>query len=524
MNQSDSKPRRQWAVTAIALTAISLLLGPSFVPVISAQGGGGGQAVGSRFRVLRSMSGSSGTESNGRLIINDPRTTFYLGKDNKVIVYFEWEGPPGLHKFEGNWKNPEHRVVLVSDFQYVASGKQFSGYWSMLLSGSEVAGLWTLEARIDGESAGEVSFELTSDPNASPPPPPAPPPRQPLPTPELYKRLSDVSVYIDKIDSHGKAAVRGSGFYLDDGRLITAFENIDGAAKLRVILPSGAVQEVSSVRAWNRWQDWAVLVTSGDQVKGIPRAAAKSWAVGTACFFLEAASGSGRIIADGTIVGQNAYPRSGQRLNFVSVPSRATVGSPLVNEFGDVVGMVSGNLLPGADSAGTVMFPPSADNPTQPNYSRDGLAVPIDLIPAAAPDEQTTTLEELARKGQMVPLIDSEHQIIFAGLALTMEKGQGGRPSPSNSRQVFSRQDQKIWVYVSWNENLKFKGTATMAVYNTENRAVAVSNPQKLNLHSGSLAMTTWDIPLATLPTGIYRVDVSQGDDIVWRRYFRLTD
>ncbi len=449
---------------------------------------------------------------------------FYLGKDTKVIVYFEWEGPPGLHKFEGNWKNPEHRVVLVSNFQYSASGKQFSGYWSMLLSGSEATGMWTLEARIDGESAGEYSFQLISDPNAPAPPPPPPPPRQPLPTPELYKRLSDFSVYIDKIDPRGKAAVRGSGFYLDDGRLVTSFENVEGAAKLRVILPSGAVQEVSSLRAWNRWQDWAVLAMSGDKQAGLPRAAAKSWTVGTPGFYLEAASGSGRIIADGTIVGQNTYPRAGPRVNLAGVPSRATIGSPLVNEFGDVVGMVGGALAPGADSVGSSMLPPPTDNPTQPYFARDGLAVPIDLIPATLPDEQPTTLEDLAQRGQMVPLVDSDHQIIFAGLALTLEKGQGGLPSPSNSRQVFSHRDQKIWVYVSWNENLKFKGTATMGVYDVDNHPLGVSNPQKLNLRSGALSMSTWEIPLGTLPVGVYRVDVSQGDDIVWRRFFRVTD
>jgi hypothetical protein len=100
------------------------------------------------------MAGPSGTETQGRLVIDDPRSDFYLGKDKKVIGYFEWEGPPGAHKFEGNWKNPEHKVVLISDFQYVASSKQFSGYWTMLLSGAETPGLWTLDARIDGESAG----------------------------------------------------------------------------------------------------------------------------------------------------------------------------------------------------------------------------------------------------------------------------------------------------------------------------------------------------------------------------------
>jgi len=231
------------------------------------------------------MAGPSGTETNGRLVIDDPRTVFYLGQDHKIIVYFEWEGPPGQHKFEGIWKNTESKVTLISDFQYVAPAKQFSGYWTMLLSGSEAPGLWTLEAHIDGESAGELSFQLIAGSGAAAPAAPTPPPRQPLATADLYKRLAAVSIYIDKIDAHGKAVTRGSGFYLDDGQLVTAFQNVDGAAKLRVISADGTAQEVTSVLSWNRWQDWAILSLSGAKVTGVSRAAPKSWG-GRFCLLL----------------------------------------------------------------------------------------------------------------------------------------------------------------------------------------------------------------------------------------------
>jgi hypothetical protein len=149
--------------------------------------------------------------------------------------------------------------------------------------------------------------------------------------------------------------------------------------------------------------------------------------------------------------------------------------------------------------------------------------VPINLIPAAASQDPPTSLEELTRKGQMVPLLSAEERIIYSGLALTLEKGRG-MPTPANSGQQFSHKDQRIWVYVNWNENLPFKGTATMAVYDADNRTLGQSSPQKVNLHSGVLSLTTWEIPLTTLPSGIYRVDVSLGGNIVWRKFFRLAD
>lgn len=517
------KTVRGRSAVLLSVVSLALLLSASLAGEVRAQDGGGGGVAGPTYKVLRSIAGTSGKEVSGRLVIDDPRTVFYLGTDHKVIVYFEWEGPPGPHKFEGIWKNTESKVALISDFQYVAPGKQFSGYWSMLLSGSESPGLWTLEARIDGESAGELSFQLIAGPGAVPVAP-APPPRQPLATADLYKRLANASVYVDKIDSHGNAVARGSGFYLDDGRLVTAFQNVDGASKLRVISADGTAQEVAFVQAWNRWQDWVILPVSGAKISGVPRAAPKSWTVGSVCYFLQISSGSGRIIADGTIVGQNAYPRAGERLNIADSPSRGAIGSPLVNEFGEAVGMVGGSLAPGTDLLASYMLNAGPAS-TGANYVRDGLAVPINLIPATAGPEPPTSLEELTLKGQMVPLLHSEDKVVFASLVLTLEKGkEGGLPNVSGSRQQFSHRDQKIFVYVNWNENKPYKGTATMSVYDADNRPLGQSKPLKVNLHSGSLSLSSWDIPLATLPVGIYRVDVALGDDVVWRRFFRLTD
>jgi S1-C subfamily serine protease len=504
------------------MASAALIFSWQFISKAMAQGGGGGTVGAPTFKVLRAMAGSSGKEANGRLILDDPRSVFYIGQDHKIIVYFEWEGPPGPHKFEGIWKNADSKVTLISDFQYVAPGKLFSGYWSMLLSGSETPGLWKVEARIDGESAGELSFQLIAGPGAVAPPAPAPPPREPLSTGELYKRLAEVSVFVDKIDTHGKAVARGSGFYLEDGRLLTAFQNVDGATKLRVISANGTAQEVTAVRSWDRWKDWAILAVSGTKVTGLTRAAPKSWSVGSICYFLQTSSGSGRVIADGTIVGQNTFPRAGERMNIAESPSRGAIGSPLTNEFSEVVGMVGGSLAPGTDLLGSYMLTTAGNSLGGTSYIRDGLAVPINLVPTA-PSQDQTDLEELTRKGQMVPLLNSEQKIIIAELALTLEKGKG-MPSPSNPSQQFSHKDKKIYVYVNWNENISFKGTAAMAVFDVDNRALGQSNPLKVSLHSGALSSSSWEIPLATLPSGIYRVDVSLGDDIVWRKFFRLAD
>src|SRR5258708_39457993 len=88
---------------------------------------------GSPYRKLRSVSGATGHEDKGRFVMDDARSVFTTSTDPKVIVYFEWEGPLGPHHFEGLWKSPEGKIVLISDFSYEAKTPHYSGYWTMLL-------------------------------------------------------------------------------------------------------------------------------------------------------------------------------------------------------------------------------------------------------------------------------------------------------------------------------------------------------------------------------------------------------
>ena len=141
---------------------VSLLMGfhsvathgqtPSASP--SRSSGGGGVAVEPGFRVVRSVSGSKVLEQGGRYAIEDPRTVFYAPADKQIVVYFTWEGAPGPHHFEGLWKNPDGKIAMTSDFDYKPEQPRFGAYFKMLLGETPVPGNWTLEARIDGESAG----------------------------------------------------------------------------------------------------------------------------------------------------------------------------------------------------------------------------------------------------------------------------------------------------------------------------------------------------------------------------------
>src|SRR2546423_4442857 len=81
-----------------------------------AQGGGGVQGAGPKFRLVRSVTGTNGVQQGGRYIIKDPRSTFYLGTDNEIQAYFEWQATvPGHHHCEGYWKNAQGKAVVYSE-------------------------------------------------------------------------------------------------------------------------------------------------------------------------------------------------------------------------------------------------------------------------------------------------------------------------------------------------------------------------------------------------------------------------
>ena len=261
-----------------------------------------------------------------------------------------------------------------------------------------------------------------------------------------------------------------------------------------------------------------------DDPKGttLSRSESGSDVVGTQCYYLAVSTGFGRVLNGDAIVGQNSFPQAGTRLNLETSPERGAVGSALLDEYGDVVGMVGASLVPGADVIESYLM---AASPSRAggNIVRDGLALPIASVPATFDAVTPATLDELKQKGEMIQPLTAPDMVQFGELVLMLEKGQGAL-SPRDSRRQFSHRDGTVHVYVNWDPRTRFKGTGSMVVYDADNHSVVSSKPLKLNLHQGDLSAGIWDIPLVLLPVGYYRVDVSLGDDLVWRRFFRLTE
>lgn len=63
-----------------------------------------------------------------------------------------------------------------------------------------------------------------------------------------------------------------------------------------------------------------------------------------------------------------------------------------------------------------------------------------------------------------------------------------------------------------------------LRVFDSDNRKVAESKPDNLNLSPGNFLASSWDVPVENFAPAIYRVEVSFGEQVACRDFFRVTD
>jgi S1-C subfamily serine protease len=498
----------------LILLAVVLSLAATQDPNQKPSGGGGAAAAEPSFRVVRSVSGSKLLEQGGPRGIADPRTVFYAAADKEIIVYFTWEGPPGSHHFEGLWKNPSGKVAMTSEFDYQPPQTRFGAYFKMLLGDSPVTGVWTLEARIDGETAGSHTFQITSTPR---PEGLESSIRRMLNPSDIYNRASAASVLIENINAKGMRRNVGTGFFIAPGKVLTAFQVIDDASKVRVVSPGGKTIEVSEVLAVNRRQDWIVLKVPVENMPLLDRAQGNSWGVGDRSYFLDAPTEGNRVLVETSVIGKQSLEPAGERLNIGDTANRRAMGSPLLNEYGEVIGLIGGGLLPGSAFIEDVAFGARSNSLGSP--SRGSFAVPINLVNEAG---SGTTIEGLASAGQFTPALSTTQSVLSGTMARALNT-KTDPPQAIDERVEFSKQNPKGVVFITWLPKEKRKGQPSLRFYDLDNHLLSeFLNKKKITVTPNKLSYSLWDIDVGQLKPGIYRFDVLLDGDFVWRAFFRI--
>jgi hypothetical protein len=500
------------------------------VPAATAQvTSGGGVAAGkSRFRVVRSISGSAGAQENGSYIIRDPRTIFRIPQDHRVIVYFEWEGPLGPHHFEGVWKSPDGKITSVSDFDYEAKQARFGGYWDMLIAENTPTGLWMVQALVDGELTGTHTFQVAAGASAGGDSATALAPseamRSPLAPAALYSKANASTVAIENRNEQGQVLNAGEGFLIAPGLVLTAFQVIDGASSLRVVGANGRAIDTKTVSAWNRRQDWAILQVAGIEGPAFAIAKTDSWGVGDRCFYLDAAGAGNRVIVATSIVGKNTFPHAGDRISLGTSPANTGIGTALLDEHGDAIGVTGGVLVPGVSTLESVRAGVPASLLLAGGLAVPAMATPMSQISLPTADSKTTTLEELTETGQFVTPIVHREDILFGTMAREVRRGKDGLVDALQEKYEFSRSDGHAAVLLSLEPTRKQKAATTISIYDLDNKAVSQGAPDVSATPGGKLVFLSKTLDIGKLESGVYRLDVLMNGNPVWRTFFRITD
>jgi S1-C subfamily serine protease len=476
----------------------------AFFPLVFAALVLAGVVVQDAVRLVRAATGSGGVPVGDRYVLQEERSTFTRGRDLEVAASFEWEGLPGKHRLAATWRHIESGAISASRLEYEARDRRFGAFWTLPLSASTPMGRWRIEAAVDGQPAGALEFDVVEG-DARPVPI-----RRTFTPAQLYERARPAFVVFERLNAAGGVTGTAAGFVADDGRIVTSFNVVDAADAVRAMLPDGRRLDLSALAGWNRQQGWAVVDGSYTNLEPLQRATNPP-AVGDRCVSFEAGSEGARILLEGSIVGQHSTATTGARLLASFSTGFATRGSPVLNDSGEIIGLIEGGPgVGGRDMPRLVALQP----PAVPGVP----VIPIGLIPPES--KAAVSLTELVRTGVLMRPLAGERNILSAGFAHKF-KNQGAGNQPIDHRYEFTRADGTLVVFVTWQPQERLRGLLTLQIYDDENRVVGQSKAKNVNLRAGNTVLTDFTMSVPSEP-GVYRADVLVDGRPAWRGFFRV--
>ena len=177
-------------------------------------------------------------------------------------------------------------------------------------------------------------------------------------------------------------------------------------------------------------------------------------------------------------------------------------GAPLLDENGNVVGILGGNVMPGARfDARHMSVNPSFDSANRAANS----ATPAAAIPRDVPEIE---LVELEGAGKLTMPFTDMDGILYVTTSSEATKSATD-PLPRDVYD-FSRRDKQVWVISEWQQKGKIsKGMLSATVYDDQNHVRAIVAPKKVSLPSTALRyssvsrQTSWSrVPTALICSG----------------------
>ncbi|MCW5965931.1 MAG: trypsin-like peptidase domain-containing protein [Bryobacterales bacterium] len=477
-----------------------------------------------QLRLLGAASGPSGKSVGERFEFHEERKRFIVPQDKSVIIYMEWEGPAGEQRITGIWKKPDGSTgFLSSDIELVSPSTRFNAYWTFYLNPGMDGGIWQFEAMVNGVPAGSYPFEIVSPPSepqadatlASPKPP----------TMDDLYGLRRSLVWIYRMDDTGHRDGSMSGFVLRNGVVATSFQAVDNADHIEVEFADGRKVRVEEVLAYSAQEDWALIVADTAEVPALPVATDSAAAVGHRLVVFNAEPQQTRVIGG---VDFNGRKPSGALQRFVfgpGLPDEA-MGGPLLDVYGNVVGLLSGCVAPGTRLGGASRLMAGVGA----KLCSRNTAVPIAALNGGL-GGTPVTYASLRDSGEITAPVRKVDTFLHGG---TRRKSETDRQRRIMGRlalddQVeFNQGDGEVTVYSWWQVPNHVKRASpillTGQVYDSDNQLRAKVEPKTLRVGKGTPLESQFSFPLGSLKSGIYRIDTLANGVCVWRTFIEVRD
>ncbi len=454
--------------------------------------------------VLKIVAGPSGAENNGTFVLTEERLKFSRTADREVIVFFHWDGVPGPHKLEARWRSPDGGFTSNSTIDYTAAERRFGAYWRIAISPTMQLGMWSIEATVDGQPGGRLSFEVTdaaAEKGATP--------RRPLSQQELFEALRRSYVVLNRVMPDGREMESVGGVVSDAGQILTGVRGLDGAGTITAVLPDGRTLAVTSVTALSRPAGWALLPL-GPPAAEPAKPASDPPKVGDRCYSMQTATAGSRVIIEGQITGLTAASATAPAAWMASFfTGLGTSGSPVVNEYGELLGILGGSPSP------TIASLRSMGSASYGNVP----VVPLNGVPNGA-FPTAIAIETVRAGGHLLTPLEGDVHVLSGGFAGSL--GRGPTVRPEDQRDEFSAREKEIVVFVTWAPRDKLKGQTSFHVFDPGSRAIMSSKPTKVNFRKGELVLSSVKIPVPREP-GIYRAEIHLDGKAAWRGFVRIT-
>ncbi len=304
-------------------------------------------------------------------------------------------------------------------------------------------------------------------------------------------------------------------------RVLTAFQVVDGASKVRATFSDGTTHDASGTLGWDRKGNWIVLAVSTADVVPLPTAPSDSFVVGDRVYTFDAPDESSRVLREGRIVGRQDFPFVGERLSLdVYVNPRAT-GSPALDDTGRVIAVLThGDLVPGMSTLSGLQLAPG----NVPHELVDRrLGRPVASI-VLSPGVGVVPFNQLWARNQFIPPLVQNEELSGGTIGASVDRTEKKRPRLVGEGYDIARSGGRVAVSLRWSPVAKVSSSVVLKLFDEDNRVVLQSEPQTIKLKAYEVASTFWELDASDLSPGVYRADVVVDGRACWRSFFRLVE